>query len=121
MWIQALRACEENATYWQAKIARNCWRNERGQAELAASGWRVFVTWECELKDDLAATLERIRVLLENPDHRLPWECRDVANQRRTISVRLRMLARVAGASRRGGLACALQDNRASGAKLALR
>jgi DNA mismatch endonuclease (patch repair protein) len=51
----------QNAAYWQAKVARNRDRDARHEAELAAAGWQVMVVWECELKDDLAAAVERVR------------------------------------------------------------
>lgn len=36
--------------YWHKKIERNVERDKQEQALLEASGWRVFVIWECELK-----------------------------------------------------------------------
>mgnify|MGYP000874440066 CR=1 FL=1 len=52
------REPKANADYWRAKIGRNRARDARAEAALRASGWRVLVIWECELKaPDLAATL----------------------------------------------------------------
>ena len=45
------RLPKANADYWRAKIARNVARDARHREALAAQGWRVFVVWECELKD----------------------------------------------------------------------
>ena len=59
----------QNAAYWQAKIARNRDRDARRQEQLAAAGWRVLVVWECEMKDDLSAIIERLRGRLETPAH----------------------------------------------------
>ena len=48
------RLPKANADYWRAKIARNVARDARHCEALAAQGWRVFVVWECELKDRYA-------------------------------------------------------------------
>lgn len=37
-----------NSDYWSAKIARNRARDERNNAALASSGWRVIRVWEHE-------------------------------------------------------------------------
>lgn len=53
------RAPKRNADYWAAKVARNRARDAATAAALAAAGWRVFVVWECALRDRpaLAAAL----------------------------------------------------------------
>ena len=38
--------------FWKKKFARNLARHEEVAAELTADGWRVFVVWECETKDE---------------------------------------------------------------------
>ncbi len=35
--------------YWLPKLARNVERDRRARSDLAASGYRVLVLWECEL------------------------------------------------------------------------
>lgn len=45
-----------NAEFWAEKFARNIERDRRDEMELKASGWRVFVAWECEFRS--AAKLE---------------------------------------------------------------
>jgi DNA mismatch endonuclease (patch repair protein) len=40
--------------YWKPKISANRTRDDRKQAALAASGWRLFVVWQCELTDTKA-------------------------------------------------------------------
>lgn len=45
------RAPKTNRDYWLAKIARNKARDARVKRELRAMGWRVFVVWECALRD----------------------------------------------------------------------
>ena len=47
--------------FWEAKLNANVDRDARDQERLRAAGWRVFVTWECELAEqrleDLASNL----------------------------------------------------------------
>jgi DNA mismatch endonuclease (patch repair protein) len=46
--------------FWAEKFAKNVARDERNQAELVAKGWRVIVVWECELRQDPLAVLDRV-------------------------------------------------------------
>lgn len=57
------RAPKANADYWRAKIARNVARDAQHQAALTALGWRVFIVWECALKDR-AALEQKLRDFL---------------------------------------------------------
>jgi DNA mismatch endonuclease (patch repair protein) len=40
---------KSNTAFWQDKFDRNVTRDARVQGELEAAGWRVFMSWECEL------------------------------------------------------------------------
>jgi DNA mismatch endonuclease (patch repair protein) len=40
-----------NIEYWTKKINKNCTRDILVQNSLMDLGWRVFVIWECELKN----------------------------------------------------------------------
>ena len=52
------RQPKTNADYWIAKISRNRLRDAAAVKALEASGWRVVVVWECEMrKADFAARL----------------------------------------------------------------
>lgn len=64
------RAPRSNADYWRAKIARNIERNRSQLDELARSGWRVCVVWECETRDTeaLARRLSRFLRQGQAPD-----------------------------------------------------
>ena len=42
---------EANATFWAAKLQRNVNRDAAQMAELKASGWRVLIVWECEIRN----------------------------------------------------------------------
>lgn len=50
--------------FWKEKLDGNRERDSRKIAELKALGWRVFVVWECELKN-LGALAERVRYFLD--------------------------------------------------------
>lgn len=52
------RQPKTNADYWIAKISRNRTRDSAAVKALEASGWRVVVVWECEMRQaDFAARL----------------------------------------------------------------
>ena len=40
-----------NADFWADKIEKNRTRDARDISTLISEGWRVFVVWECELKN----------------------------------------------------------------------
>lgn len=44
------RLPKTNAAYWREKIARNRNRDHEAIAALQRHGWRVKVSWECDLK-----------------------------------------------------------------------
>ncbi len=44
------RTPRTNVAYWTEKIRRNAARDNANQATLEALGWRVRVSWECDLK-----------------------------------------------------------------------
>ena len=44
------RPPKTNADYWRAKIARNVKRDHAAIDALQRDGWRVYVSWECDLK-----------------------------------------------------------------------
>ena len=57
---------KSNPDYWRPKLERNKQRDAQNIRLLEASGWRVIIIWECELKKSrrdktLAALLELIR------------------------------------------------------------
>ena len=41
---------KSNADYWIPKLERNRQRDANHVAALQATGWRVIIVWECELK-----------------------------------------------------------------------
>lgn len=42
-----------NCEYWEAKFRRNLKRDRANRIALRKLGWRLIVTWECELKKPL--------------------------------------------------------------------
>lgn len=66
-WHQHAESCsltrlpKSRIEFWKAKIEGNHARDARNQSELNKLGWRVFVVWECELKnlESLAKRLKR--------------------------------------------------------------
>lgn len=46
------RRPRRNAAYWHAKLDRNRERDARQVAALQTLSWRVFIAWECMLKDE---------------------------------------------------------------------
>ena len=44
-----------NRDYWARKLDGNIARDARNHTELRRLGWRVFVVWECRLREDTEA------------------------------------------------------------------
>ena len=55
---------KNNSDFWKTKFARNVERDKEKIDALKNENWEVLVIWECELKDDLQAQVERVRKLL---------------------------------------------------------
>lgn len=56
-----------NTEYWSRKLTGNVERDARNRTSLEASGWRVLVIWECEIRerdalDHLAETIRSSRI-----------------------------------------------------------
>lgn len=56
-----------NTDYWSRKLTGNVERDARNRTSLEASGWRVLVIWECEIRerdalDRLAETIRSSRI-----------------------------------------------------------
>lgn len=58
---------KHNSDFWQAKFARNVERDQEKITALENENWTVLVIWECELKSDLLAQVERVKELLDQP------------------------------------------------------
>jgi DNA mismatch endonuclease (patch repair protein) len=49
--------------YWRPKLARNQKRDRENEQKLQEMGWRVFVVWECETKDNVRLSKRLARFL----------------------------------------------------------
>lgn len=60
-----------NSAFWKKKFGDNIKRDARKSSELERAGWRVFVVWECETKDEwqLVKILSRIFELPTRQEH----------------------------------------------------
>lgn len=62
-----------NKEYWEPKLRRNKQRDTEVQQELASTGWRVIIIWECQLKKDKREmTLERLYNNIKSIDKKTP-------------------------------------------------
>lgn len=51
--------------FWTAKLRENVRRDQRDRLTLEHQGWRVFVVWECEVRDE-AQLRTRLELFLHN-------------------------------------------------------
>lgn len=54
--------------FWQEKFAANVARDARNTARLEALGWRVATVWECALKSEPGAAVDRLSQWLLSDD-----------------------------------------------------
>lgn len=54
-----------NSEFWRNKFDRNVIRDEIKRNELNKLGWKVMTIWECEIKNDLDAQVDKIKKELE--------------------------------------------------------
>ena len=53
-----------NTKFWQNKRAGNVLRDRQNQQKLRKEGWKVFVVWECQIKD-MENLSEKIKAFLQ--------------------------------------------------------
>jgi len=89
------RAPKTNAAYWRNKIARNVERDAETIAALQQLGWRVKISWECNLKDAPGEANKVAGWLLglktgedDEPRRRLVRQRRSKSTKRRTKNQR---------------------------------
>jgi DNA mismatch endonuclease, patch repair protein len=56
-----LPAPKANADFWQEKFRENRRRDEAAIANLHGMGWSVMTLWECDLRADMEAAVQRVR------------------------------------------------------------
>lgn len=54
------RKPQSNKVWWSEKLAKNVERDNRKEQDLGNAGWIVLTIWECEIKADLEASIQRI-------------------------------------------------------------
>jgi len=59
---------KSNTEWWRAKFEGNKERDKRKKLALEEVGWKVFVIWECELKDNPLDCALRIKSFIEFQD-----------------------------------------------------
>jgi len=51
---------KRNQSFWKSKFAANVDRDAKKAAELRALGWRVLVSWECEVEANALHEAKRL-------------------------------------------------------------
>ena len=64
---------KSNTAFWVGKFERNVTRDAQVSEQLAKEGWRVFVTWECQLDSGrkAEATADKLAMELRRPEQGL--------------------------------------------------
>lgn len=57
---------KSRADFWQEKFTGNVERDQSNLNLLKKNGWFPIIVWECELKDDTDAVMERISTMLHH-------------------------------------------------------
>lgn len=57
--------------FWQVKFEKNIENDRKHTHELQEMGWNVITVWECEIKDDLEKTVDKIEksIKQKSQDH----------------------------------------------------
>lgn len=55
---------KSHSDFWSRKFELNAERDARKVSELEALGWTVITVWECELREDSQAAVERVTTAL---------------------------------------------------------
>lgn len=54
-----------NEKFWEEKFEKNKKRDKEKKVILESNGWKVFVFWECEIKEDLNSCIEKISEFIQ--------------------------------------------------------
>jgi DNA mismatch endonuclease (patch repair protein) len=52
--------------FWEEKLKRNVERDKEKIAELEVNGWKVFVFWEHEIKEDADYCVDQVKLYINN-------------------------------------------------------
>lgn len=64
---EGIRKPKSNQSYWIPKIKRNQQRDADNIAALQATGWKILVVWECEIKNTSLLSKKFHRLLSAKP------------------------------------------------------
>ena len=54
-----------NIDFWEKKFKRNVERDAKKKRSLEEAGWKVFVFWECEIKEDVVKLVEEVKSYID--------------------------------------------------------
>lgn len=57
---------KSNRSFWEKKFALNEERDKERVRLLEEAGWKVFVFWECQVKKNVDACIEEVKVYLNS-------------------------------------------------------
>lgn len=57
---------QSNKAYWEPKIYRTKQRDHEHIIKLEASGWKVAIMWECQIKNNFVQTIENLINMIEH-------------------------------------------------------
>ena len=55
---------KSNIEFWKEKFERNIARDKRKNEELLDLGWNVLVLWECDIKSNISASVDKVNKVL---------------------------------------------------------
>lgn len=55
---------KSNKEFWYDKITKTMERDKHKMEQLQASGWKVFVAWECDIEKNLEMVVEQIKTAI---------------------------------------------------------
>lgn len=64
---------KSNSDFWQKKFSSNVRRDTHAILQLQTQGWRVFIIWECGLRDADTTSLEKLTELIKSNTNKLDW------------------------------------------------
>lgn len=59
---------KSHSDFWREKFTKNQERDLKKSNQLLDLGWQVCVIWECQIKQDVAVCVARVRSLLDEED-----------------------------------------------------
>jgi DNA mismatch endonuclease, patch repair protein len=56
---------QNNNDFWQRKLERNVRRDQENRVKLQSLGWKVITLWECQIRDSIEKSIDRVTKCLE--------------------------------------------------------